>query len=82
MPNLMATPTNFPRRINTYVPAMAYSADVNFNGETRVNFGAPLAAVTTSILNAASIAAGTQVDLSGVAAIDCVWLGLSRSADC
>ena len=69
MPNLMATPTNFPRRINTYCPAMAYSADVNYNGETRVNFGAPLAAVTTNILNAASIAAGTQVDLSGVAAI-------------
>ena len=69
MPNVMAIGTNFPRRINTYVPAMAYSADVNFNGETRVNFGAPLAAVTTSILNAVSIAAGTQVDLSSVAAI-------------
>ena len=38
-----------------YVPAMAYSADVNYNGETRVNFGAPLAAVTTSILNAAAL---------------------------
>ena len=69
MPNLMATPTNFPRRINMYVPAMAYSSDVNYNGETRVNFGAPLAAVTTSVLNAASIAAGTQIDLSAVAAI-------------
>ena len=44
MPNLMAMPTNFPRRINIYVPAMAYSADVNYNGETRVNFGAPPAA--------------------------------------
>ena len=52
-----------------YVPAMAYSADVNYNGETRVNFGAPLAANATSLLNAGSIATGTQVDLSGVAAI-------------
>ena len=69
MTNIMPNPTNFPRRINMYVPAMAYSADVNFNGETRVNFGAPLAAVTTSILNAASIAAGTQIDLSAVPAI-------------
>lgn len=69
MTNIMPNPTNFPRRINMYVPAMAYSADVSYNGETRVNFGAPLAAVTTSILNAASIAAGTQVDLSAVPAI-------------
>src|SRR5580765_6019960 len=69
MPNIMAIGTNFPRRINTYCPAMAYSADVNYNGETRVNFGAPLAASATSLLNAGSIATGTQVDLSGVAAI-------------
>jgi hypothetical protein len=48
---------------------MAYSADVNYNGETRVNFGAPLAANATQILNAGSIATGTQIDLSGVAAI-------------
>lgn len=52
-----------------YVPAMAYSADVNFNGETRVNFGAPLAAVTTAILNLQSIAAAnTGFDLSAIAA--------------
>jgi hypothetical protein len=48
---------------------MAYSADVNYNGETRVNFGAPLAAVTTSILNAGSMTGITSIDLSGVAAI-------------
>jgi hypothetical protein len=64
MPNLMANATNFPRRINMYVPAMQYSADVNYNGETRVNFGAPLAANATSVLNAASIATGTSADLS------------------
>jgi hypothetical protein len=73
MPNLMATPTNFPRRINTYCPSMAYSADVNYNGETRVNFGAPLAAVTTSILNAGSMTGITSIDLSGVAAIPDAW---------
>jgi hypothetical protein len=65
----MANATNFPRRINMYCPSMAYSADVNYNGETRVNFGAPLAAVTNSILNAGSMTGVTQIDLSGVAAI-------------
>ena len=73
MPNLMATPTNFPRRINNYVKAMAYSADVNYNGATRVNFGAPLAASATSLLNAGSIATGTSLDLSAVAAIPDQW---------
>ncbi len=68
MPNLMATATNFPRRISMYVPAMQYSADVNYNGETRVNFGAPAAASATAVLNAGSVAAGTQIDLSGVVA--------------
>jgi hypothetical protein len=69
MANVMAIGTNFPRRINMYVPAMAYSSDVNYNGATRVNFGAPLAANATSLLNAASVAAGASLDLSGVAAI-------------
>jgi len=69
MPNIMPNPSNFPRRINMYVPAMAYSADVNFNGETRVNFGAPIAAVATSVMNAQSIAAAsTFFDLSTVTA--------------
>ena len=68
MPNLMATATNFPRRISMYVPAMQYSADVNYNGETRVNFGAPAAASATAVLNAASINSGIQLDLSGVVA--------------
>lgn len=73
MPNLMAAPTNFPRRISNYVPAMAYSADVNYNGATRVNFGAPLAANATQLLNAGSVAAGTSMDLSGVTAIPDQW---------
>jgi hypothetical protein len=69
MPNLMAIGTNFPRRINNYVKAMAYSSDVNYNGATRVNFGAPAAASATAIANAVSIAAGASADLSGVAAV-------------
>src|SRR3954463_12394638 len=69
MPNLMANATNFPRRINNYVPGMQYSADVNYNGETRVNFGAPLAAVANGVANAVSIATAGQTDLSGVAAV-------------
>jgi hypothetical protein len=69
MANVINVGTNYPRRINMYVPAMAYSSDVNYNGVTRVSFGAPLAAVANSILNAVSIAAGTQVDLSGVVAV-------------
>lgn len=72
MANLMAPSTNFaPARINQYVPAMRYSADVNYNGGTRVNFGAPAAASANAIANAISIAApATQADLSAVAAVD------------
>lgn len=70
MTNIMPNPSNFPRRINTYCPAMAYSADVNFNGETRVNFGAPAAASATSILNLQSIAAANAgFDISSNTAI-------------
>lgn len=67
MPNVMPNPTNFPRRINNYVPAMQYSADVNYNGATRVSFGAPLAANPTLVTSALSIAATGLLDLSGVA---------------
>lgn len=69
MPNIMPNPSNFPRRANMYVPGMQYSADVNWNGETRVNFGAPVAAVATAVLNGQSIAvASTGTDLSAIAA--------------
>lgn len=68
MPNVITNPTNFPRRINEYVSAMMYSADVNYNGLTRVSFGAPLAANATLALNAGSVAnANTTIDLTGVA---------------
>jgi hypothetical protein len=66
MPNLMAVPTYFPRRINQYVPAMQYSADVNYNGETRVNFGAPAAANATAVATGVSINTAGQSDLSAV----------------
>jgi len=67
MPNVMTNPTNFPRRINSYVPAMMYSADVNYNGVTRVNFGAPLAANATLVSNAQNVAVAGTFDLTTVA---------------
>jgi hypothetical protein len=66
MPNVMTDPTNFQRRINNYVPGMMYSADVNWNGGTRVNFGAPAAANATLVLNAGPISVTTPIDLSAV----------------
>jgi hypothetical protein len=69
MTNVMPIGTNFPRRINMYVPGMQYCADVNYNGESRVNFGAPAAAVANSILNAQSINVAGSTDLSSVAAV-------------
>jgi hypothetical protein len=69
MPNLEAVPTNFQRRINNYVPAMQYSADVNYNGETRVNFGAPAAAAANAVASAVSINAAGTFDLSGATAL-------------
>jgi len=57
-------PTNFPRRINMYVPAMQYASDVNMYSKTRISFGAPSAPVTNNILNAQSVAAAVTVDLS------------------
>jgi len=68
MANVMTNPTFFPRRINMYVPAMQYSADVNYNGKTRVNFGAPVAANATLVASGVSIAAVGTTDLSTVAA--------------
>jgi len=67
MPNVMTNPTNFPRRINTYVPAMMYSADVNYNGVTRVSFGAPAANNATLVANALSLTPTGALDLSSVA---------------
>ena len=67
MPNVMTDPQFFTVRVNEYVPRMQYSADVNFNGMTRVSFGAPAAASATLLLSAQSIAAAITVDLSTAA---------------
>jgi hypothetical protein len=66
MPNVIPVGTNYPRRINMYVPSMQYAMDVNINGACRVNFGAPLASVANNVANAVSIAAALTVDLTGV----------------
>lgn len=63
MANIAPIGTNFPRRINMYVPAMAYSADVNWNGGCRVSFGAPAAASATAVLSAQSIATANTAGL-------------------
>ncbi len=66
MPNVMPVGTNYPRRVNMYVPAMQYSMDVNINGACRVNFGAPAAAAATLVASGVSIAAALTVDLTTV----------------
>jgi len=48
---------------------MMYSSDVNWNGVTRVSFGAPAAANATAIVNAQSIAVALSVDLTGATPI-------------
>jgi hypothetical protein len=69
MPNVMTDPTNFQRRINNYVSGMMYSADVNYNGATRVNLGTPQASNATIVSNGGTIVGnGTIVDLSQVPA--------------
>ena len=70
MPNKMTNPSFFPVRVNDYVPAMAYSSDVNYNGGTRVNFGRPALASATGIATALSVAAVGSFDLTSVAQID------------
>jgi hypothetical protein len=68
MANVITNPTNFPRRVNEYVRAMMYSADVNYNGFTRVGFGAPLAPNPTYALSGGSLNnANTTIDLTGIA---------------
>lgn len=66
MPNVITNPTNFQRRINNYVPAMMYSADVNYNGATRVSFGAPAVNASTGFLTATSMSATGLTDMSTV----------------
>lgn len=66
MPNAMTNPNAFNRAQSAYVPKMMYSADVNYNGGTRVDFGLPAAANTTLVLNAIPIVTTAATDLSGI----------------
>lgn len=54
-------PSFFPRRINMYVPACQYSAEVELNGPTRISFGSPEATSASSLINAVSAAGGITV---------------------
>jgi hypothetical protein len=63
----MTNPSFFPIRVSEYVPAMQYSADVNYNGATRVSFGSPVVANATLIATALSVAAAATFDLTNVA---------------
>lgn len=57
-------PQNFQRRINNYVPAMAYAADVVENGPSRFSLGTPIVGTAEDILNDQNIAsAGSTTTL-------------------
>lgn len=66
MANVMTNPSFFPVRVNDYVAAMQYSADVNHNGATRVSFGVPLAPNATLVASGVSIAAALTTDLTAI----------------
>lgn len=64
-------PEYTPRRINNYVPAMAYAADVSFGGgQCRVYFGSPAVADPDGIIDGATIGTSAVVldssDVNGV----------------
>lgn len=48
-----------PPRLNRYVPAMAYSADVILGGPHEVRFGPMAVASTTNLINATAVSAAT-----------------------
>jgi len=73
MPNVMPIGVTTFRQTNNYCPACMYAADVNYNGETRCNFGAPAVAVATLVANAVSMSAVAVTDLSGVAQFPEPW---------
>lgn len=66
MANLITAPTFFPRRLSSYVPAMAYASDVSISGDARISFGAPAVANPTFFLSALSIAAGATLQASSL----------------
>jgi hypothetical protein len=71
---MMANAQGFFRQQSGYVPKMQYSADVNYNGLTRVDFSSvsgafPAAANPTQIANATSVAVAGNIDLSNTAEV-------------
>lgn len=58
---LKSLPSFFPVRLNSYVPAMKYAAEVNMQGTTRCDFGTPIAAAAAVVVNALSIAAASTL---------------------
>lgn len=55
MASVINPPTFFPRRLSSYVPAMAYASDAAYSGETRISFGAPTAASATYLITSQSM---------------------------
>lgn len=66
MPITMNPGTFYPSRVNEYVPAMAYSADVNDRGETRIDFGTPALASATAIITTQTIASAGSLEASSL----------------
>lgn len=59
-------PDHFPRRANMHVKDMQYSADVDTNGFVRMELGQPVAASTTGIMDAVSIASALVRSSAGL----------------
>ena len=70
MANLINAGTFHPRRVNQYVRALQYSSDVNYNGFTRVDFGAPAASAAANVAGVTQIDTAKTLDLTGVAVVD------------
>lgn len=72
---VVTAPSFFPRRLSQYVPAMQYHSDVNYNGVTRISFGAPAVADTDGVLDGTSInaAGSTTTTLLTNNMLDAPW---------
>lgn len=64
MSQAVGTPATWNRSVNMFVPSAQFSADVDQDGMTKVDWGAPVAANATGILAAQSIAAGATLTAS------------------
>lgn len=66
MSNISSAPSFFPRRLSSYVPAMAYASDVHIGGDSRVSFGTPATTTATYFLSAQSVSAGATLQGSSL----------------